>query len=164
MYELFYFTKFSNKNWMNPNIWKLDFDLCPLRYNLEYWEIAVSWQWLVMKKSWVRTLCIEFSTFVCSFVKDFTQSHCSMLLLVKIFSEVQWLKSVFLKKVLGKIASSRNLQKLPRWFHSFQQGSFCKFLDDAIFPSTFLKKQTLILHYTPYSSYQNVVKTTSRFV
>ena len=29
---------------------------------------------------------------------------------------------------------------VPRWFHSFQRGSFCKFLGDAIFPSTFLNK------------------------
>ena len=47
--------------------------------------------------------------------------------------------------MLGKIASPKNSQKLSSWFHSFQRGSFCEFLGDAIFPSTFLKKQTLEL-------------------
>ena len=54
------------------------------------------------------------------------------------------IKVCFFKTVVGKIASSRNLQKLPCWNEWNQRGSFCKFLDNAIFPSTFLKKQTLI--------------------
>ena len=53
------------------------------------------------------------------------------------------IKSVFFKKVLGKIASSINLQKLPCW-NEINMAVFCKFLDDAIFPSTFLKKTDFI--------------------
>ena len=55
------------------------------------------------------------------------------------------IKVCFFKNVLGKIASPNNSQKLPRWFHLFQRGSFCELLGDAIFPSTLFKKQTLVM-------------------
>ena len=51
-----------------------------------------------------------------------------------------FLKSVFLKNVLEKIISPENSQKLPRWNQWIQRGSFCEFLGETIFPSTFFKK------------------------
>ena len=53
---------------------------------------------------------------------------------------IQLLKSIFLKNVLGKIVSPTNSQKLPRWNVWNQLGSFCEFLGETIFPSTFFKK------------------------
>ena len=53
---------------------------------------------------------------------------------------LQNFKSVLFKNVLGTIAWPINSQKLHRWFHSFQRGSFCEFLGHAIVPSTFLNK------------------------
>ena len=56
------------------------------------------------------------------------------------------LKSVFLKNVLGKIVWPKNSQKLPRWIHWFQRGSFCEFLGQTIFQSTFFKKTDFSFH------------------
>ena len=50
------------------------------------------------------------------------------------------LKSVFFKKVLGKINSSKNMQKRPHQFAAVWEGRFCIFLDELILSSTFLKK------------------------
>ena len=47
---------------------------------------------------------------------------------------------MFLKNVLNKINSSKNLQKLPQQFPAVREGSFCKFLDELILASTFLRK------------------------
>ena len=46
----------------------------------------------------------------------------------------------FFKNVLDKINSSKNLQKLPHQFPAVREGSFCKFLDELILSSTFLRK------------------------
>ena len=50
------------------------------------------------------------------------------------------LKSIFLKNVLAKTVSHRNLQKLPRYLAFISWGSFCKFLCEAVFTRTFLRK------------------------
>ena len=49
----------------------------------------------------------------------------------------------FLKNVLDRINSYKNLQKLPHQFTAVREGSFCKFLDELILSSTFFKKRTL---------------------
>ena len=53
-----------------------------------------------------------------------------------------WLKSVFFKNVLQIIGrSKKNHQNCPGPAHWFRRGSFCKFLDQPIFQSTFLKNR-----------------------
>ena len=51
----------------------------------------------------------------------------------------------FLKNVLDKINSSKNLQKLPSRTAVNWWGSFCKFLYELILSSTFFKKRTLLM-------------------
>ena len=50
------------------------------------------------------------------------------------------LKSIFLKNVLAKTVSHRNLQKLPRYLALISCGSFCKFLCETVLASIFLRK------------------------
>ena len=66
--------------------------------------------------------------------------------------EERCIKVLFLKKLLDKINSSKNLQKLPSRTAGNWWGSFCKFLDELILSSTYvLKKLTLICSLRPMS-------------
>ena len=54
-------------------------------------------------------------------------------------------KSIFLKKVLAKTVSHRNLQKLPQLINAKERVSFCEFLCETVLASTFLRKMDFSL-------------------
>ena len=104
---------------------KIILDIYNAPGRLYFLDICPSWTSLLSTGRLLILMCSPSRTFI------------SVRTLIR---HARVLKPVFLKKVLGKIAWPRNLQKLPRWNEWNQRGSFCKFLDDVIFPSTFLKK------------------------